>query len=60
MAEPAVEAFILYNERESQVQPIVEQLQAKGINTFFFPRDIAVGAPIDLDRSLESRPRSGP
>jgi hypothetical protein len=44
MAEPTldVDAFILFNEREV-VAPIVEQLQARGISTYFWRRDVEPG-----------------
>lgn len=43
-----VDAFILFNEREEVVVPLVEQLESAGIRTYFFRRDIDPGA--DLQR----------
>jgi len=43
MAEPTLDAFILFNEREEGVAGIVEQLQALGISTYFWRRDVEPG-----------------
>jgi KAP family P-loop domain. len=38
-----VDAFILFNESEKQVPTIVDHLEAEGISTYFWRRDIEVG-----------------
>lgn len=44
MADRAVDAFILFNEAESGVAEIVEQLEARGVSTYFWRRDVPPGA----------------
>jgi len=41
----AVDAFIVFNEQESKVETIVQELEHKAISTYFWRRDIAVGEP---------------
>lgn len=38
-----VEAFILFNEQESQVEKAVEMLEERRVSTYFWRRDIAIG-----------------
>src|ERR1700738_1404005 len=38
-----IDAFILFNEGEEGVEPIVHQLSSRGINTYFWRRDIEAG-----------------
>lgn len=45
MAEPSVDAFILFNERETAVADLVARLQSRGVSTYFWRRDIAPGEP---------------
>ncbi len=40
-----VDAFILFNEREKAVEPIVHELTARKISTHFWRRDIEPGTP---------------
>jgi hypothetical protein len=47
MAEQKVETFILFNEREDAVREIVEALEAKGVSTYFWRRDIEPGEKWD-------------
>lgn len=39
------DAFILFNEQEQEVEQVVEALEAQGIRTFFWRRDIPFGKP---------------
>lgn len=41
--DASVDAFILFNEKEEAVQPIVEELSARSISTYFWRRDIRPG-----------------
>jgi hypothetical protein len=43
MAEPILDAFILFNEREEAVVKIVDQLKSQGISTYFWRRDVEPG-----------------
>jgi hypothetical protein len=48
-----VNAFILFNERESAVSAIVQQLEQRGVSTYFWRRDIPLGedwTEIEADR----------
>ena len=38
-----IDAFILFNEQESQVEKAVEMLEERRISTYFWRRDIAIG-----------------
>ncbi|MDT5270209.1 MAG: hypothetical protein QOH49_2395 [Acidobacteriota bacterium] len=43
MVETKVEAFILFNERESRVPAVAQALDAAGVSTYFWRRDIELG-----------------
>lgn len=43
MAEPILDAFILFNEREEAVAKIVDELTSHGITTYFWRRDVEPG-----------------
>lgn len=43
MVDRTVDAFILFNERESAVEEIVDQLESRGISTYFWRRDVPPG-----------------
>jgi hypothetical protein len=43
MADAKVEAFILFNEHENGVKAVVEALDAAGVTTYFWRRDIEIG-----------------
>ena len=44
MAEPSIDAFILFNEREDVVESIVQELDSNGVSTYFWRRDVPFGA----------------
>ncbi len=43
MAEPQVDAFVLFNEQENAVETIVSALEDRHVSTYFWRRDIPVG-----------------
>jgi len=43
-----VDAFILFNERESRVRTIVEQLNGQELTTYYWDRDIPAGAEWEI------------
>ncbi len=54
----SVDAFILFNERESIVRVLAERLASEGLRTYFWDRDIDFGAPwqpIELQRLAEAK-----
>ena len=58
MIDPAAPVFILYNEHESAVEPIVRALDSRDIKTYFWKRDIPFGEgwePIE-DEKLQAAP----
>lgn len=44
MGQEKVEAFILFNEKEEGVAEIVRALKERGVSTYFWDRDIEIGA----------------
>jgi hypothetical protein len=52
MQEPNVDAFILFNERESAIESLVGELTSRGISTYFWRRDVPLG---DDWEDLEAR-----
>jgi len=47
MAGTNIDAFILYNERESAVETVVQELEKDGVSTHFWRRDVPLGAPLN-------------
>ena len=45
MAEAQVDAFVLFNEKESEVKALVQEVEKQGISTYFWRRDIGIGQP---------------
>jgi hypothetical protein len=43
MSERPIDAFILFNAREDGVEPIVGQLEKRGVSTYFSRRDVSAG-----------------
>jgi len=41
----SLDAFILFNEKEKEVEQVVKALEAQGVRTFFWRRDIPFGKP---------------
>lgn len=41
---PKVDAFILFNEGENAVEAIVRELESRGVSTYFWRRDVPLGA----------------
>ena len=43
MADRKIDAFILFNERESAVQEVVDELERRAVSTYFWRQDIEAG-----------------
>lgn len=55
---PALDAFILFNEKEKAVERIVERLEGMGVTTYFWRRDIPFGGEfnkVEQDKLREAR-----
>lgn len=55
---PALDAFILFNEKEEAVERIVERLERMGVTTYFWRRDIPFGGEFnkgEQDKLREAR-----
>lgn len=55
---PALDAFILFNEKEEAVERIVDRLEGMGVTTYFWRRDIPFGGEfnkVEQDKLREAR-----
>lgn len=55
---PALDAFILFNEKEKAVERIVERLEGMGVTTYFWRSDISIGEKwnkVEQDKLREAR-----
>ncbi len=58
MSERVTDAFILFNQREPGVEPIVKEVERRGVKAYYSPRDIEPGddwAKVDSGRMTDAR-----